>query len=77
MKIRSILLILSFFYLSTNAQQRNISVDVNKVKGELSQSYLYCIGAGRANEGLRADWQAQLKEVQQKIGLSISVFTGF
>jgi xylan 1,4-beta-xylosidase len=75
MKIK-IIILLTFFYLSTNAQQRNISVDVNKVKGELSQSYLYCVGAGRANEGLRADWQAQLKEVQEKIGFKYIRFHG-
>ncbi|PQJ76598.1 GH39 family glycosyl hydrolase [Polaribacter glomeratus] len=76
MNIKSILLLLSLFYLPTNAQQRTISVDVNKVKGELSPSYLYCIGAGRANEGLRADWQAQLKEVQQEIGFKYIRFHG-
>ena len=27
-----------------------------------------CIGAGRANEGLRADWQQQLAQWQQAIG---------
>lgn len=75
MKIKIILLV-SLVYFSTNAQQRTISVDVNKVKGQLSESHLYCIGAGRANEGLRADWQAQLKEVQNKIGFKYIRFHG-
>ena len=75
MKIK-IIILLSFFYLCANAQQRNISVDVNKVKGELAQSYLYCVGAGRANEGLRADWQLQLKEVQEKVGFKYIRFHG-
>ena len=28
-----------------------------------------CLAAGRANEGLRADWQEQLKEAVEKCGL--------
>ncbi len=75
MKIK-IILILALACFTANAQQRTISVDVNNVKGQLSQTYLYCIGAGRANEGLRADWQAQLKEVQEKVGFKYIRFHG-
>lgn len=42
------------------AQVRNISADVSKVSGPLNTQFKECIGAGRANEGLRADWQQQL-----------------
>jgi xylan 1,4-beta-xylosidase len=48
--------------------ERTISVDVNQVKGPLSKNFKECIGAGRANEGLRADWQQQLAMVQKEIG---------
>lgn len=39
---------------------RSISVDFLKEKGPLNNMFRECIGAGRANEGLRADWQQQL-----------------
>ncbi|GAB3418606.1 cellulase family glycosylhydrolase [Niabella aquatica] len=35
-----------------------------------------CIGAGRANEGLRADWQQQLALVQKEIGFKYIRFHG-
>jgi xylan 1,4-beta-xylosidase len=42
------------------AQQRVIDVDVKAVN--------FAIGAGRANEGLRADWQQQLAEIKRDAG---------
>lgn len=39
---------------------RTISADFKKGKGRLNTMFKECIGAGRANEGLRADWQQQL-----------------
>jgi xylan 1,4-beta-xylosidase len=47
---------------------RKISVDFSAQSIPRSQVYKECIGAGRANEGLRADWQNQLKMVQDEIG---------
>jgi xylan 1,4-beta-xylosidase len=46
--------------------QRNISVDYNIEKGALSTMFKECVGAGRANEGLRADWQQQLAYVKKE-----------
>ena len=43
---------------------REIIVDFSKEKGALCKTPLECIGAGRANEGLRADWQQQLAYVK-------------
>ncbi len=34
------------------------------------------VGAGRANEGLRADWQQQLATVQKEIGFKYLRFHG-
>ena len=48
--------------------QRVIAADLNQVRGPHSQVFRRCIGAGRANEGLRADWQRQLAMVQREIG---------
>lgn len=41
-------------------QNRAINIDFDKSSGNMSTMYKECIGAGRANEGLRADWQQQL-----------------
>jgi xylan 1,4-beta-xylosidase len=54
--------------LTLYAQQRTIAVDINKEKGALNKTFNECIGAGRANEGLRADWQNQLRTVKQECG---------
>jgi xylan 1,4-beta-xylosidase len=51
----------------TNAA-RSIAVDMDNVRGSLDMSFKMCIGAGRANEGLRADWQDQLREAQRDCG---------
>ena len=45
-----------------------ILADYNKEKGHLNTMFKKCIGAGRANEGLRADWQDQLRLVQKECG---------
>ena len=47
---------------------RTISADVTHVQGPHNTSPLMVVGAGRANEGLRADWQQQLAMVQEEIG---------
>jgi xylan 1,4-beta-xylosidase len=50
------------------AGDRVITADVNAVRGPLDTSFKECIGAGRANEGLRADWQDQLRVAQRECG---------
>lgn len=50
------------------ARARTVSADWNEVTGPHSAVPLEVVGAGRANEGLRADWQAQLGVVQREIG---------
>jgi xylan 1,4-beta-xylosidase len=47
-------------------QKRIISLELNKVKGKFGTMFRECIGAGRANEGLRADWQQQLALVKKE-----------
>jgi xylan 1,4-beta-xylosidase len=51
---------INLFGQNTIAQNRIIKVDFNKTSGALNTMFKECIGAGRANEGLRADWQQQL-----------------
>lgn len=55
----------AFFSLFSRAQNRQISIDYNQSKGKLNTMFKECIGAGRANEGLRADWQKQLAEIKK------------
>lgn len=56
--------------------ERRIEVDVAKVAGPHSRVPLMMVGAGRANEGLRADWQQQLATVQREIGFRYLRFHG-
>lgn len=49
---------------------RTISADVRRESGPTNKMFEYCVGAGRANEGLRADWQRQLKYVHRECGFS-------
>ncbi len=55
---------------------RQITANVAQVVGAHSQAPLMCVGAGRANEGLRADWQKQLALVQREIGFRYIRFHG-
>ena len=41
----------------TKFPERIINTDFSKEKGLLNTMFKECVGAGRANEGLRADWQ--------------------
>ena len=36
---------------------RVIRPDAQQVRGPLNKQFDLCVGAGRASEGLRADWQ--------------------
>lgn len=51
-----------------SVQERVINVDFNKTSGALNTMFNECVGAGRANEGLRADWQQQLAYVRKECG---------
>src|SRR5512142_1321754 len=48
--------------------ERLINADFSVEKGALSTMFKECVGAGRANEGLRADWQQQLAMTKQECG---------
>ncbi|OQP60524.1 glycoside hydrolase [Niastella vici] len=48
--------------------ERRISIDFSQQKGPLNTMFKECVGAGRANEGLRADWQQQLAYVKKECG---------
>lgn len=58
------------------AQERVIDVDVRQTQGKLDRMFNLSIGAGRANEGLRADWQQQLAEIRRDAGFRYIRFHG-
>nr|MDA3927548.1 hypothetical protein [Prolixibacteraceae bacterium] len=57
-------------------QERLINIDFSNEKGALNKMFNECVGAGRANEGLRADWQQQLAYVKKECGFRYIRFHG-
>ncbi len=55
---------------------RLISADLSQVRGPMNRMHNLCVGAGRANEGLRADWQRQLRLVRDECGFRYIRFHG-
>jgi len=53
--------------LQTN---RVIAADLQQIKGPFSTMFKQCVGAGRASEGLRADWQRQLTYIHDECGFT-------
>jgi xylan 1,4-beta-xylosidase len=53
---------------TNNLPERVIFADLQQTNGPLDTMFNYCVGAGRANEGLRADWQRQLTLAHQQCG---------
>jgi xylan 1,4-beta-xylosidase len=58
------------------APTRLIGADLSQARGPTSRMYNFCVGAGRANEGLRADWQRQLRQVRADCGFRYIRFHG-
>lgn len=63
-----LLLGLLCFSWAATAQTRTIEIDATRATGPLNTFFKTSVGAGRANEGLRADWQRQLAEVRRELG---------
>jgi xylan 1,4-beta-xylosidase len=55
---------------------RVIAADFSGKSGPLNRMYRVCVGAGRANEGLRGDWQRQLKLCHDELGFEFIRFHG-
>jgi xylan 1,4-beta-xylosidase len=55
---------------TTNETPRLISADLQQTNGPLDTMFKFCVGAGRANEGLRADWQRQLTYAHRECGFT-------
>src|SRR5660397_75409 len=54
--------------VKSKSPERLINIDFNAETGPLNRMFKECVGAGRANEGLRADWQQQLAYVKKECG---------
>lgn len=52
------------------APVRAVTVDVAQEAGPVNRMFQLCVGAGRANEGLRAEWQKQLAYVHRECGFT-------
>ena len=58
------------------ASPRVIAVDYSQVKGKHNKFFREVVGAGRAAEGLRADWQRDLALVHRECGFKYIRFHG-
>src|SRR4051812_8928896 len=56
--------------------ERIIDADIGKISGPTNRMAEFCVGAGRANEGLRADWQRQLRRAREECGFRYIRFHG-
>jgi len=53
---------------ATSFATRTIVADLRQTNGPLNTLFKRCVGAGRANEGLRGDWQRQLALARRECG---------
>src|SRR5258708_20280578 len=58
------------------ASSRIIKADYSQVKGKHNAFFANVVGAGRAAEGLRADWQRDLAIVHDQCGFKYIRFHG-
>jgi xylan 1,4-beta-xylosidase len=62
--------------IMASENSRIISADLSHIQGPFGRMGNLCVGAGRANEGLRADWQRQLAVVHNECGFRYVRFHG-
>ena len=75
--MRSIALILAtFFFISFANSQERITVKSTDKGEKFEHLWSKCVGAGRANEGLRAGWMEQLEKVEMNCGFQYVRFHG-
>jgi xylan 1,4-beta-xylosidase len=71
-----VLTLCSLSALSQPPARRVITADYARVKGRLDPFFRNTVGAGRAAEGLRADWQRDLEIVHRECGFGYIRFHG-
>jgi len=78
MKLNLLLLLFCGILLfpAKSFSQRVISIDASSNGEKFDHFWSECVGAGRANEGLRASWLDQMKKVQENCGFKYCRFHG-
>ena len=71
-----VMLLGSSIIFSQTAPKRMISANYLQVKGKHNKFFQQVVGAGRAAEGLRADWQKDLAMVHRECGFKYIRFHG-
>jgi xylan 1,4-beta-xylosidase len=71
-----ILIFSTNFLVAQNEPRRTISASYNQVKSANNRFYSEVVGAGRAAEGLRADWMKDLATVHRECGFKYVRFHG-
>jgi xylan 1,4-beta-xylosidase len=66
--LAAFILAMDLSHAATNETARVVSADLQRTNGPLDNMFKFCVGAGRANEGLRADWQRQLTYAHRECG---------
>lgn len=76
--LRTTLLVLSLTVLASAkiTAQKPLKIDVNTQGEKFDHFWSKMVGAGRANEGLRAGWLEQLQQVQENCGFEYVRFHG-
>ncbi|MGI4875469.1 MAG: GH39 family glycosyl hydrolase [Janthinobacterium lividum] len=74
--MKTLLLLLALATSASAQPTRTISLDASRPKGPLPHGFDLGVGAGRANEGLRADFQQQLALTQRECGFRYLRFHG-
>ena len=75
--LHSLLFSLPFIFCAAETPApRVIDADLSRQRGTMNRMYNFCVGAGRANEGLRADWQRQLRQARTECGFRYIRFHG-
>ncbi|HUX59328.1 MAG TPA: hypothetical protein VMV77_20315 [Bacteroidales bacterium] len=76
LKIFAFLICGIFLFSAKSGAQQKTTININSNGEKFEHYWSKCVGAGRANEGLRAGWLEQLKQVQKNCGFEYVRFHG-
>ncbi len=76
MKIKSLLILGAIVFTQFVNAQNNVKVDATTKGERFEHFWSKCVGAGRANEALRAGWLEQMEKVQRECGFETVRFHG-
>ncbi|WP_372753471.1 hypothetical protein [Labilibaculum sp.] len=76
LKISALLLLMLFVVSGTGIAQNKVEIDTKTEGVTFEHFWSNCVGAGRANEGLRAGWLEQLELTQKNCGFKSVRFHG-